>query len=251
VLDACLDLLLGSSCVVCAEPGRLLCPRCRSALPRGAAPCWPTPCPTGLALPMAAGEYDGALKVLVNAHKERGQFALARPLGVLLGQAVRALLEEAVPDGVGRCVLVPVPSRPRVVRARGHDPMLRVTRYAADRLRRGGVPVVVGGLLRSVVAARDQAGLSADERAVNLAGSMSAVGSLAARLASSRLTPRIVVADDVLTTGSTAREAQRALEQAGLAVVGIATVAATRRRMWPVGQMRDSASSLPFSDRDD
>lgn len=232
--DAFLDLVLGSGCAVCARPGRVLCRECAEALPRSASTSWPTPSPPGLAQPMAAGEYAGALKVLVNAHKERQQFALARPLGSLLAQSVRALLDDGTPDlGDATVLLVPVPSRGAVVRARGHDPMLRVARSAAQTLRRSGHRAGLARVLRSTGAARDQAGLGAEERHANLAGTITASAARVARGRRAWPHARYVVVDDVMTTGATAREAQRALEAAGVTVAGIATVAATRR-VWGV-----------------
>ena len=222
--DAWLDLVLGSTCAGCGAPGRVLCDLCDAALPRSAAVAWPTPCPAGLARPVAAGEYDGLLKLLVNAHKEHRRFALARPLGLVLAHAVLDALPESNDD---EWVLVPVPSRGSVVRFRGHDPMLRVTRRAAVLLRRWGHHVAMSPLLRTVGAPQDQTGLHADERAANLAGTMQC--RRAGR--SSRRSVRYLVTDDVITTGATAREAQRALEDAGLLVSGVAAVAATRKRL--------------------
>ena len=77
--DAARDLLLGSACVGCAAPGRVLCPACEQTLPRRGSAAWPSPTPPGLALPFAAGAYDGLLKALVNAHKEHAVHALAGP----------------------------------------------------------------------------------------------------------------------------------------------------------------------------
>lgn len=226
--DSVLDLVLGSRCAVCARPGRLLCRSCSRDLPRLARTSWPTPCPPGLVRPVAAGEYDGPLKALVNAHKEHHQLALARPLGDLLALAVSEHAD------AGACVLVPVPSRPAVVRGRGHDPLLRVARRAAARLRRQGSQAQVTRVLRSAGAVQDQAGLGATQRQVNLAGSM--VGTRADRLVRVlERSPevRVVLVDDVVTTGATLREAQRALEAAGVTVWGAATVAATRRTRPP------------------
>lgn len=224
--DVVADLLLGGACVVCGRPGRALCRPCAADLPTAPRVSWPTPTPDGLALPIAAGDYDGPLKALVNAHKEHQVLALAAPLGDLLALAVADLLGEVVPAarwGAG-VALVPVPSRGTVVRSRGHDPLLRVARRAASRLRRGGVPAGVLRPLRVRRRMRDQAGLSAADRGANLAGAFVSV-----RAATPGDRP-VVVVDDVLTTGATAREAQRALEEAGHRVAGIATVAATRRR---------------------
>jgi predicted amidophosphoribosyltransferase len=231
VRDALLDLLLGSSCEGCERPGRALCPACHAALPRDPMRVRPRPCPPGLAPAVAAGEYGGALRAVVVAHKERARLELARPLGDLLATAVLGLAVVPRDDsvgGTGPVALVPVPSRPRTVRSRGHDPLLRVSRCAATSLRGAGVAASVVPLLRGARAVRDQAGLTAQARAQNLAGSMAV--RRAARRRPGRGTERLVVVDDVLTTGATVREAQRALEEAGAAVHGIATVAATRRR---------------------
>jgi predicted amidophosphoribosyltransferase len=210
-------------------------------LPRSGRAAWPTPAPPGLAPPFAAGVYGGPLRALVIAHKERRAFALARPLGHVLAGVVADLLLAVAPPGEQPCevALVPVPSRRTVVRARGHDPLLRLTRHAAARLRRNGHRAAVHRLLRPARAVRDQAGLDAEDRAANLAGSLRAAAARPGR----RPRPGLVVVDDVITTGATAREAQRALEAAGHTVVGIATVAATRRRSGP----DQGRTSLPLS----
>ena len=133
-------------------------------------------------------------------------------------------------------MLVPVPSRPATVRARGHDPTYAVTSLAARLLAAAGHDVIVQRLLHLRPGVVDQAGLGAADRAANLAGSMTCPGAGLRRLGARRSRVRAVVCDDVLTTGSTAREAQRALEAVGLEVAGVAVVAATRRRS-PTGSM--------------
>ena len=226
LLDAWVDLVHGSGCVGCGRPGRSWCRECADAMPLQAASVRPTPCPPGLATCFAAGEYAGWLRTMLLAHKEHGVLALARPLGALLAESVWCAAGPEAP-----VVLVPVPSRAAVVRSRGHDPLLRLTRVAARRLRARGTTASVHRLLRPRGAVRDQAGLSSGERLRNLAGTMAVAPAPRIALARSDRALHLVVCDDVLTTGATAREAQRALEEAGLRVRAVATVAATRRRL--------------------
>jgi predicted amidophosphoribosyltransferase len=242
VLDAWLDLVHGSRCVGCSTPGRLLCRGCAAVLPRSGVPVRPTPCPDGLAPCWAAGEYADLLRALVLAHKERRAFALARPLGQVLAGVVHGIPGPGGAGGRTLELLVPVPSRPDVVRERGHDPMLRIARAAASELRRLGRPVRVARLLRQRVPAGDQSGLGHAERAANLHDSLAVpAGPLRATARLGRAVVA-VVCDDVLTTGATAREAQRALEDVGVPVAAVGCVAATRKR-----NARSGPSSLPFS----
>lgn len=227
-MDAWVDLVHGAGCAACGTPGRSWCRRCDRALPLAASPVRPTPCPPGLAACFAAGEYADQLRAMVLAHKERGVLVLARPLGALLAQAARCAAGGDTP-----VALVPVPSRGAVVRARGHDPLLRITRVAARHLRRQGILTSVHRLLRPHGTVRDQAGLSSVDRVRNLSHTMVVAPNARRALARLARPVHIIVCDDVLTTGATAREAQRALEDAGLTVRAVATVAATRRRFEP------------------
>ena len=228
VLAAATDLILGGRCVGCRTPGRPLCGDCRTGLPTDPFPAWPDPVPTGLADPWACAAYDGVPRALVLGLKERRLLGLARPLATMLAVAA-ATAAQAAPDGP--VALVPVPSRASSVRARGHDPTATITRLAAWMLAASGRDVIPARLLTLRLGVVDQSGLDAAERAANLGGAMTCPGPRLRRLAARRTHLRVVVCDDVLTTGSTAREAQRALEAVGLEVSGIAVVAATRRRI--------------------
>jgi predicted amidophosphoribosyltransferase len=220
LLDAALDLALGSACAGCGSPGRALCAPCRQALPSGGSVMMPDPVPPGLVPVYAAAAYDGLIRDLVLAHKEHRRLALARPLGAVLA-GVLLDVPLAAP-----LVLVPVPSSPAVVRRRGHDPLLRMTRVAAGLLRQGGADASVRPALRQRRTPQDQAGLDAAARHANLHGVMDGRPRIARVLADRE----VVVVDDVVTTGATAREAQRALEAADVRVVAVAALAATRRK---------------------
>ncbi len=219
--DALLDLVTGARCLGCARPGRVLCPACGASLGGRVRVVRPRPCPPGLVPVRTTAEYEGLIRELILAHKERAAHGLAAPLGRTLGSAV---LELAPQLGAEDLVLVPVPSHASVVRARGHDPVLRVTRRAAREARRRGLRCAVRRLLVVRERPADQAGLDAWARRTNLEGKFSSRPGPVGRL------PVLLLLDDVVTTGATLREAQRALEAAGWPVGAALTLAATRLR---------------------
>jgi predicted amidophosphoribosyltransferase len=223
--SAVLDLVLADRCAGCAVPGGALCAACRSALAGPARLVWPRPVPSGLPPPWATATYAGPVRAAVVAYKEDGRRALAGPLAQALRAAVAAGLLATGRTAPG-LALVPVPSRPAAVRARGDDPTRRLALLAAAGLRGAGLDAVVRPVVRPCRRLADQAGLGAGSRARNLHGALAVPPRLAPYVAGRC----VVVVDDVITTGSSLAETARALRCAGADVVLSAVVAATRRR---------------------
>lgn len=226
--DAVADLLWGSSCVGCDRPGRALCAGCDAGwwqeLRAGAAR---TEREVADVRCVSVGPYVAGLRRMVLAHKEEG----VRALGAHMADVLAGLVLDALPTGAtpgGGVLLVPVPSRPSVVRARGDDPWRRVVRGAAARVRQSGIDAACRPLLATGRSVRDQAGLDRTERALNLEGGIrmrrvppwSAPG----------LTSSVVLCDDVVTSGATLRACLAALEGAGHPAAVAVTVAAVELR---------------------
>ncbi|WP_214107614.1 ComF family protein [Acrocarpospora catenulata] len=215
MLAALLDLLLPPRCAGCGRPGVLVCPSCTARLRGVPSPRLPEHPPPGLPEVWSGAAYAGVARRLLLAHKEHGRTALAPALGACLAATLRAALTPRSP-----VLLVPVPSSGAALRRRGHDPVRRMAAAAVRDL--AGWPVVLAPVVRQRRRVADQAGLSAPERAANLAGAYVLAGE----------PPRPAVAvlvDDVVTTGATLAAAAAALRAAGVAVPLAITVAATAK----------------------
>jgi predicted amidophosphoribosyltransferase len=203
-----LALVLPVACAGCDEPDVALCEECRAELrPRVIRSAEGLEVCSGLA-------FTGVPARVVRALKEEGRTSLARELAPALRAAAGAAVADAgdAASTARGIVFVAVPTSGAAYRRRGYRVVELVARRAGLRTAR---------LLRASRATADQRGLGREARRGNVAHSMRARGAEGLR---------IVLLDDVVTTGSTLDEAARALRAGGAEVLGAATVAATVRR---------------------
>jgi ComF family protein len=226
-LRTALDLALPPLCPVCREPieGRGLCPACWSKLSfitrpyceRLGIPFVYDPGPGILSMEAiadppayrrarAAVRFDEISRALVHALKYSDRLDLAPMMGRWVSHAGHELLAEAD-------ALVPVPLHWRRLWARRFN---QSAMLAAAISAQSSVPIATGALKR-VKPTPQQVGLSRSERAANVQGAFRVPPEGRSEVAGRRL----ILVDDVLTSGATVDGCARALLRAGAANVDV------------------------------
>lgn len=232
IASAALDLLYPPLCLHCeaavAQPDAL-CPPCFAALRPISAPYCPV---LGLPFEVSLGPealsaeaiadpppfkrarsaviYNEVARRLVGRLKYGDRPELAR----FCARLMRSAGHDLWADGP---VLVPVPLHRSRLFERRYNQSGELARALA-RLTGLGVDLSLVARTRRT---RQQVGLSADARQRNVAGAFSVRADAALRLAGRR----VVIVDDVITTGSTVKAVTRALNRAGIDAVDVISFA--------------------------
>ena len=217
LISAGLDLLFPPRCCGCGEPGGFLCPGCEAVAPTldrpycgkcGQPGAHQETCGCGpLAVDGIRAPYllDGAIREAIHGLKYRNLRAAAPRLGGLLA----VWMEKAPVDGD---LLVPVPLHRRQLRNRGYN---QSAILAAEVSKGAGLALARNALTR-IRDSVPQVSLSSRlERARNVEGGFRCAGDVKGA--------RVVLVDDVVTTGSTMSACAETLKSAGArSVWGIA-----------------------------
>lgn len=225
------DLLFPPQCVGCRRIGSIFCPQCAQAVlpvPTSICACCgcvqarPVPrcalclekSPPPLALTRAAALFTEPLRPAIHALKYEANVELAEPLARYLVAVFREPPWQALAGSFDACI--PVPLHRRREQARGYNQSALLARAFARQVE---LPVCETWLRRSRETV-SQTTLSAAERQQNTAGAFTASGEVAAK--------RLLLVDDVITTGATLNACAQALCEAGASAVyglGLATPA--------------------------
>jgi len=160
----------------------------------------------------AAARFEGPLQELIHRFKYGKKIHLARPLGLLTA----TVLGDFHPAVSADCI-VTVPLHRRRLRERGFNQSQLIGRILAKSWE---IPLSVHNL-RRIRWTKPQTGLSAAERERNIRDAFEVA--MPGRFKGKRL----LLVDDVYTTGSTVTECAKTLRQSGAKEVHVVTVART------------------------
>lgn len=236
-IHALLDFLFPPLCHICRsfipDAGELhICPTCRDYLPLTMSPVCTIcgipfigaggdhPCGQCLTHPphfdcaRAHLLYEGPVRDLIHSFKYNHKTHLRRPLVLLALEGLSGFITEQALD-----VIIPVPLHRSRLRSRGFNQAVLLGTIFSARL---SIPMLPDGLLR-IRQTEPQIDLSAEERRNNVKGAFTtgSPGHIQSK--------RVLLLDDVMTTGSTVDECARELRKAGASTVMVVTVARTAR----------------------
>lgn len=223
--DAALELLYPTRCVGCEMPGELICDECREALPWIEQRCVCPVCGAAFGdmtctgcegdweprATVAALGFSGTAARMATCLKDYHELRLAPVNAAAMLVALQEAAFWPARDGRPRFdagnvdAVCFVPATAEAYARRGYDHMELTARELAAML---GLPLA-DVLARD--AASDQRDLGRSGRAANLAGTMRVVDDVWGL--------RLLLVDDVVTTGASMREATRALLARGAAEV--------------------------------
>jgi len=171
----------------------------------------------GLRVPVACSlDYRGTVRHILYRYKDHGIRELGAAVSPALAASIQHIVHVTEPEQCG-LVISPLPTRRTNRRRRGFDHVRLVGRHACGSL----AHVHFQPLLRDVRSESGTKHLTALERSTSAQSAFALVGGFTPS------TDPVILIDDIVTTGSTAREAVATLITAGAHVLGVATIAGT------------------------
>ncbi len=217
MLSEFVDLLLPRVCAGCGSETVSLCRECVRRLDTDPVCSMPR---YGTVKAYGAGPYEGVLRNVIVNYKEHDRRDLGQVLGLMLARAVACALADA-PVSSTPVLLVPVPARATSARKRGGNHVEALANHAAEHFIRDKFPMRVAPVL-AVRGRGDQVGSGAHARRRNVRGTH--------RISHPEVVARwpqdvrVIIVDDIVTTGATVAESARVLRKSHIGITAVASI---------------------------